>query len=317
MKTSVARVPSISGALSGAFSAAVASAFLSWLLVSAPPALGQEAAAEQGDATPANPSALRVRGDRLFVTARLNGVETEDALLDSGAELSLIDTAFAERAALLTAGTETARGTGGSEQVTFAQGVTLEAAGIRLEDRTVAVLDLQGLAQRLVGAPLSMIVGREVFDAARLRIDIQGGQITPVDRQSEPPGARLSMQTHRGLQTIPVSVEGAGPVQADFDLGNGSEVLVGAAYAERAGLLAPSRIIGQKLGGGIGGEVVRDLVRLREIEIAGTRFTGVTAAIDRSETAADLNVGVRILRNFRMTVDFDQDLVWLEPVAAP
>ena len=259
---------------------------------------------------------LDVRGDRLFLPVRLNGVETGDALLDSGAEMSLVDSAFAARAGLATAGSETARGTGGEEEVTFAQGVTLEAAGLRLDDRPVAVLDLQPIAERVVGFPLTMVVGRELFDAARLAIDIEGGSIAQVGRDAEPAGVRLEMQTHKGLQTIPVSVEGDAPVQADFDLGNGNEVLVGAAYAERAGLLAPERIVGQKAGGGIGGQVQRDLVVLKELEIAGVTFRDVPAAIDRTDTAADVNVGVRILRHFRMTVDFAENAVWLEPVAA-
>jgi hypothetical protein len=276
-----------------------------------------EAAAEPASATPeatATPTAiLIVRGDRLFVPARLNGVETRDALLDSGAELSLIDADFARRAGLATAGTETARGTGGEEEVTFAQGVTLEAGGIVLEDRTVAVLDLGDIAARLVGSPLTMIVGRELFDAARLAVDIEGASLAVVPRALEPTGQRLPMQTHKGLQTIPVAVEGAAPVQADFDLGNGSEVLIGAAYAERAGLLALGRVTDQKSGGGIGGEVVRDLVVLKELEVAGVIFRDVPAAIDRTDNAADVNIGVRILRHFRITTDFAENAVWLEP----
>lgn len=255
---------------------------------------------------------LIVRGDRLFVPVRLNGVETRDALLDSGAELSVVDVGFAQRAGLATAGTETARGTGGEEEVTLAQGVTLEAAGIVLEGRSVAVLGLGDIAARLVGSPLTMVVGRELFDAARLAIDIDGASLAVVPRGLEPAGRRLSMQTHSGLQTIPVVVEGGEPVQADFDLGNGSEVLIGAAYAERAGLLSAERITGQKTGGGIGGEVVQDLVVLKALEVAGVTFRDVPAAIDRTDNAADVNVGVRILRHFRITTDFADNAVWLE-----
>jgi hypothetical protein len=276
-----------------------------------------EAAGEPGGATPeaapAPAQTLIVRGDRLFLPARLNGIETRDALLDSGAELSLVDADFARRAGLATAGTETARGTGGEEEVTFAQGVTLEAGGILLENRTVAVLDLGDIAARVVGSPLTMIVGRELFDAARLFIDIQTATLAAVPRDGEPAGQRLATQTHKGLQTIPVTVEGGAPVQADFDLGNGNEVLIGAAYAERAGLLAPGRVTGQKTGGGIGGEVVRDLVVLKELEVAGVTFRDVPAAIDRSDNAADVNIGVRILRNFRITADFAENAVWLDP----
>ena len=255
---------------------------------------------------------LIVRGDRLFVAARVNGVETKDALLDSGAEMSFLDKSFAEQVGLDTAGSETARGTGGEEEVTFAEGVTIEAAGLTLENQTVAVLDLSDISSRVVGYPVSIVVGREIFDAARLKIDIEAGSIEAVARDGEPEGVMLPMETHKGLQTIPVSVEDAEPVQADFDLGNGNDVLIGADYAERMGLSTPERIVGQKAGGGIGGEVLRDMIVLRELEVAGVIFHDVPAAIDRTDTAADINIGVRVLRKFVITTDFGQNAVWLQ-----
>ena len=39
-------------------------------------------------------AALAVRGDRLFIPARINGVETE-AVLDSAAEVTVLDDEFA------------------------------------------------------------------------------------------------------------------------------------------------------------------------------------------------------------------------------
>jgi hypothetical protein len=269
------------------------------------PSLAQPPAALASDA-----QRLIVRDHRLFVSARINGRESE-ALVDSGAELTLVDRAYAAEIGLMTAGAETARGTGGEAEATFAESVTIEAAGVVLEDRTIAVLDLGDIAARLIGAPLAMIVGRELFDAARLEVDVERGTIRSVARDHEPAGVELEMQTHRGLQTIPVAIEGRLPVQADFDLGNGSEVLIGADYALRAGLLGPGRIVAQRPGGGIGGEVLRDIVVLETLEVAGTVFEDVEAAIDRTPTAADANVGVAVLRNFVLTIDFAGNAVWL------
>jgi len=257
---------------------------------------------------------LTVRGDRLFVPVVVDGHSTSDALLDSGAEMTVVDEAFANAAELASAGAETARGTGGGEQrASFAHGVIVEVAGLRLPDLTVAVMDLSEVSERLVGSRVAVILGRELFDAARLSIDIEGGSLAVLDRAGSPPGVRLAVETHRGIPTIPVAVEGLPPVQADFDLGNGSDVLIGARFAERAGVLEPERIVGRRSGGGIGGEVVRDRVVLKELELAGVRFVDVPAVIDRNDHAADLNVGVRILRHFRITTDFAQDAVWLEP----
>ena len=52
---------------------------------------------------------------------------------------------------------------------------------------------------------------------------------------------------------------------------------------------------------------------LATLEVAGTTFYDVPAAIDPTATASDANIGVRILRNFVLTVDFSENTVWLEP----
>lgn len=277
--------------------------------------LGYAAPALQalGEATPNihNIETLDVRGDRLFIPIEINGRRTE-ALLDSGAEMTFVDEGFAAEIGLALTGSEIARGTGGEEPVRFAEGVIIAAAGVRLENRTVAVLDLSDISSRLIGSPLKVVLGREFFDSTRIEIDIKAGVIRAVDRSKTPPGVKLHMETHDGLQTLPVYVEGVGPVQASFDLGNGNEVLIGAAFAERAGLLDPERVIRQKTGGGIGGEILRDIVLLSRLDVASVAFYDIEAAVDTTDSADDANLGVRILRHFKMTVDFEEQTIWLD-----
>ena len=65
--------------------------------------------------------------------------------------------------------------------------------------------------------------------------------------------------------------------------------------------------------GGVGGEVERKIVRLRTLEIAGRAFADVEAAVDEAENAGALNIGVRVLRKFRITTDFEARTIWLDP----
>jgi hypothetical protein len=227
--------------------------------------------------------------------------------------MSLADDGLAERAGLKLAGTETAQGTGGTAEVRFAEGVDLAAAGIALPRRTVAVMDLQDIIDRLLHRPADLVLGREFFDAARLRIDIDKGEIAALPATWRPRGTQIALRTEKGIETLPASIEGQAPVRADFDLGNGSEVLVGRAYAERIGLTAPNRIVERTTGGGIGGGVQRDIVILNSLTVGGRTFRNVRAAIDPTGNAADLNIGVAILRHFVITTDFPQHRLWLEP----
>ncbi|HEX7035917.1 MAG TPA: retropepsin-like aspartic protease [Pseudomonadales bacterium] len=254
---------------------------------------------------------LRVSGQRLFLAVQVGGVDVE-ALLDSGAEMTLIDTALAERLGLELTGHETARGTGGEQPARFATGVDFAVAGVELQDRTVAVLDLSDVSRRLIGEPLAMVLGRELFDAGRFRLDVEGGRIERVRDDDPPAGSVLPLREHAGIRQIPVIIEGIG-TWADFDLGNGSEMMLGRGFTERHGWLTPERHAGRAPGGGLGGEVLRDLVRLTSVRIAGIEVGPVIAAVDATGHASDANVGVAHLRRFVMTIDFPGERIWLTP----
>jgi predicted aspartyl protease len=125
---------------------------------------------------------------------------------------------------------------------------------------------------------------------------------------------RFDLVTEHGVETVPVRVESGDQVRATFDLGNGSGVLIGSALADRMHLLSDGRKVDIKRGGGLGGETARQVITLHSIEIAGRRFNDVSATIDAQPSASDVNVGVDLLRHFRITTDFAHHSVWLEPL---
>ena len=292
----------------GAFAAA------SWIWSPLTRAASEVASSATGaPAHTANVYPLKVtRGDRLLLAAQVNGHDVE-ALLDSAAEASFLDRAFAQRIGL--AGQESATAKGSGEKnfgVSLANGVTLSAAGLTLRDQTVAISDLGDVAQRLLGHPLDMILGRELFDAARLRIDIERRELAVMDDKSEPRGVRVELETVNGIEVFPVRVEGE-PARAALDLGNGSQVLVGGAYAKRRGFFTDGRAVTKEAGGGLGGEIQRSVVALKSLEIAGVTLRDVAAALDEGDSATDLNVGISVLRHFVITTDFRAHALWLEP----
>ncbi len=253
------------------------------------------------------------RGSRLMIDARING-HPVTSLLDSAAEATLIDREFARSIQLGTGTAAVGHGSGESSfEATLVKGVTLQALGVSLPDQTVGIADLSDVGRRLLGHRLDVILGRELFDAARLRIDVDGRRISVIKGGSEPNGIKLDLVAAHGVETIPVIVEGQGPLRATFDLGNGSEVLIGSKLADRLHLLTDGRPIRTSAGGGLGGSTSRHVITLRSLEIAGRRFSAVPAAIDTQPSASDVNVGISILRRFVITSDFARHAVWLEP----
>jgi hypothetical protein len=260
-------------------------------------------------ASPSN--TLTVHNNRLFIPVTINGVQSE-ALLDSAAEMTFIDPKLVAELGLRPEGSETAKGSGGSTKVQFAKGVNIEAAGVKLTDMTVALLDMTFLSRKLVARDLRIVLGREFFDAGPVRVDIAGGTIHQVEAGADPAGVKLALTAHRGIESLPCKVEGV-DTEADIDLGNGSEVLIGKAFAAKHGLLEPGRVVEHKEGGGIGGAVMRDIVVLSSLEVGGVKFENVRAAIDPQPTAGDVNIGTSILRKFVLVIDYPGRAVWFQP----
>ena len=255
---------------------------------------------------------LIVRGDRIFMPVTVNG-QTTEALLDSAAELTLIDDDYAKALGLAQQGQETVKGSGGEDKARFANGVDIHAVGTDLKDLTVAVLDLEDLSKRLVGTKVTVILGREFFDAGRFRLDIARGKISKLSQSDRPRGVMLPLTTFRGIEVFPIEIEGHSGVQAAFDLGNGSEMMIGRQAAEHLGLSGPGRVVERKTGGGIGGPVFRDVVALSTISIAGKTFANVRAAIEDQDSQSDANIGVKQLRHFIIVTDFPGHKLWLQP----
>lgn len=253
----------------------------------------------------ADADTLVVRGDRLFVTVEVNGHQVE-ALLDSAAELSFADKGAAQELGLGPGEDVTARGSGGNQGAYIVPEADISAVGVTLKGVPVGVTDLGDVSARLIGKRVVFILGHDFFAASRLAIDIEGGTIDQIDQGATPVGAEMAVTDHDGISAIPVEVGGL-KAMADFDLGNGTGVLISKSFAERLHL----PVVGIEPAGGIGGSKQREVVYLPSLTIAGKRFDHVRCRVDPQSNAGDLNIGVGLLRSFLITTDFKAGKVWL------
>lgn len=254
---------------------------------------------------------LIVDNGRLFITARINGVQTE-ALLDSGAEATLVDPALAREAKFGPGEPVRMKGSGGEQDVSVVPNVSIEALGQTIAPTDVVVMDMADLSTRLIKRPTRAIVGREVFDAAPIRIDLGRGEVRALARTEAPGGMKLPLTEQGGIETVPVTL-GSSKAQAVLDFGNGTGVMISKELAARLGL----KPVGKVKGGGIGGEIERDVVVIPELDLAGREFRNVEASVDATSSRAELNVGTPILKYFVVTADFRGRAAWFEPVEEP
>ena len=108
-------------------------------------------------AAPAVASAapMELFNDRPFVRITVNG-QPVTALLDTAAEMTLIDDDAATRLGLTVSGGATAHGSGAATmEARFADHVAVEAAGVSVELRA-GILDLGEVSGRLIGRPAAI-----------------------------------------------------------------------------------------------------------------------------------------------------------------
>lgn len=256
-------------------------------------------------------------GSRIYIPATVNGVRTE-VLLDSGAEMTVLDKGFAERLGLTPTGEVAAVGTGGVGRAQFVGGVTLELDGIVFADRTVAVIDLAAIGQA-IGRPLPVILGKDAFNGLIVDIDFPARAIAfhEAEAFAPPEGVvEVPLTSTGSIRAIPMSVEGREPELFDFDTGNGGALIVYPAYAESAALL-DGRPASTVMSGAIGGVREAGIATIQSINIAGFEIRNVPAtfpptgpsAVDSDRAAG--NVGIGVLGRFRLVTDFEGGRLWL------
>ena len=266
-------------------------------------------------------------GNRIYFPAKVNG-HAMIVLLDSGAESSVIDRAYAATLGMNPKGGITGAGAGGYEAVGVIDNVTVEVGDLRLGPLTIGALNLAPVGKR-IGHPLPFVLGDELFNELAVDIDFAHRRLAFRDpaHLEKPAGAvEIPLKRVEGIRATPVSVEGGRPTDFDFDIGNGSPLLIFPAYEEAHHLL-DGRRTSQALGGAVGGYHAETVTTVRRVTFAGVDFKDVPAvltAATNSGVNSNLtlgNIGLPIIDRFHIIVDFSHDRAWLTPdpeqIAAP
>jgi hypothetical protein len=258
-------------------------------------------------------------GTRIVIPTSVNGVATQ-SMLDSGAESTVLDRAFAERLGIKPTGLVAALGTGGRDVADLASGVTLRIGDVELRDMTVALMDLSPIAAA-IGRPLPVVLGKEVLNALTVQLDFAGKTITfhdPARYRPDPGAVAVPVTNVSGLHAIPASIEGAAPVLMDFDLGNGQPMLVFPTYWKPRAMLS-DRPTSKGMSGAVGGIRTRSVATVKTLTLAGVTLHDVPATFgDEDNSAFNTgltagNLGMPILSRFELTTDYARHRLLLKP----
>jgi len=260
-----------------------------------------------------------LNGNRIYIPATVNGQPVE-VLLDSGADVTVLDRAFAARIGRQQIGSGVATGSGGEAEAGFVRDVTIAIGNLTLKAPTVGVLDLSDVSKRL-GIPLPVILGKNVFLQTIVDIDPSGPSIAFHDPASFRPPAdavMVPLEPLGSLRVVPVAVEGRPEAPMIFDLGNGGYLSLTPAFWQAHRLLEGRRS-STRSGGAIGGESIHRVATLESIRFAGVTFRDVPAEFTSSDVEIDSdreagNVGMPLLGRFRLLIDFPGNRLYAIPL---
>ncbi|NNE06917.1 MAG: hypothetical protein HKN20_00005, partial [Gemmatimonadetes bacterium] len=207
------------------------------------------------------------RGGLIYVPVSINGSkETLSFILDTGAMMSALDPAVAERLGLEAVGRAQAMGAGAeTHEISIFQAATIAIGGASFENVTFAGAPLAPLSIH-TGAALDGVLGYNVLSDFAVEIDYANERVKlhdPAEWTYEGDGDEVPLQFKHNLPFVYAGIE----EHSDdmhlkheglfvLDTGASPALIVNEGFAERNGLLALSdTLIEGPTGFGIGGAV--------------------------------------------------------------
>jgi predicted aspartyl protease len=241
-----------------------------------------------------------------FVDATVQGV-TFRALIDSGAQRSVIDQALAAQLGLeggLTMPVIAVGVTGGAR---MGRSVRLDAAlgELTLEGLTAAVLDLSPLNSAVAGS-VGLVIGQDVLRHAVLDLDLAQRRLAlRASGHAEAGEQAITVRDRDRALYVDLIVEGS-PIEALVDTGSSSILALSAEAAGAAGLLGDGRSMRSNTSVTFGGISAGRELTAETITFAGRTFQHAPVQIyptSRNSMVPPALLGVGALDGERVLID--------------
>jgi hypothetical protein len=243
----------------------------------------------------------------IYLPIKINGHEAM-ALLYGGP--SNIDKSFAASIGLQT----------GTEKDGPVHGVEIRAGDLTLKnvDATTDDLQRQGYDAKILGRPVIFRLGEGVFGQVAVDIDYAHHRVAFRDPQeiTKPAGAvEVPVVELDGERVVPISLNGAPPVQFELELGNVTgPLLVTPAYAQTQKLLD-----GHPTSQRLSGPFTETVVSVDHLRFAGVNFLDAPIALVPESQLPPASItggaGLPLFARFRLIIDYAHNRLYAIPNA--
>jgi len=266
------------------------------------------------------------RARHLWLKASIDGGPPQDFLFDTGASITVLDSAFAAAHGLRSQGQMQAAGAGAAGTASFTTLGSLKVQGgddgVELRDLKVAVMSVNPMFSRFFWRDLAGVLGYDFISRFVVTVDYDHAVITLHDPKTYTyPGTPLPMVLNGIVPAVNATLDGRYDGLFRLDLGSSSTVDVHAPFARRYQLEKRLRAARTVSGAGFGGQFESSLGRMRSMAIGPYRWSDPMVSISHATEGAFAsedfagNIGNRLLERFKVTLDYDHRRVWLEPGA--
>lgn len=263
-------------------------------------------------------SKLAISG-HILVHPLVNGKDVGWFILDSGAEVMVIDKTVADSLKLDSVGKLPMTGVGGTVESAFRPVAEFRIGPAAVKNILFTELDLAQIG-RFLGIRLAGVVGDDLMRRSVVTIDLKGPvvEIRPRDGFALQGGQWLPLRFSSGNPAVEATVDGAPKAWFRFDTGANGTVTLHTPFVNKYKLLEGKKtsVVGS---GGVGGMVTTQAGTVKWFELAGHRFenqmvlfaTSMKGAFGEPYLAG--NIGQDFMKPFRIVLDYSGYRIALIP----
>jgi hypothetical protein len=269
------------------------------------------------------------RANHLWLKVSVNGQPPADFIYDTGASVTVIDSAYAQKLGIQRQGEFQGQGAGAAGSASLGELSVLRVLGdggdgIEMKNLKVGILGVNhGLAE-FFWRDCAGILGFDVLNRFVNEIDYDRGVLTlrdPKTYQYEGKGATLPFTLSGHVPVVKFKLDGQYEGEARLDVGSGGSLDLHGPFWKKHDLKAKAGKTLEVTGGGFGGTFKNYLARAKRLEVGPYGWDAPTISFFGAETGAlaseDFagNFGNRVFDRFKLTIDYERRQIHLEPGA--
>lgn len=261
---------------------------------------------------------FRFLHNHIYLKAKFNGVESL-WVLDSGASVTVVDSAFAEKMNLALEGKVKGKGLSGLVDVSFVKLPPLEIGNLHFQEQKVASIEIASLFHKTIGLDVVGILGFDFLSRLVTKIDYANEKISffhPKTFAYTGNGTVLETPLKNRMLKAEMTVDGKFSGKWNVDLGAGGSSFH-FPFAKKNNLLEREGV--ERISMGADGQLKSKTIKFIEFEFGGFKVANPKFSVHEDVKVGAFadkefvgNLGNNVFRNFVLYLDYENQKMIVE-----